>query len=82
MILGFVGPREGLVHERNIYLLLFGIAFLYFAARSNRLDRFLDRMINKMLEHYTDIRPRSLSKLLTIMQELKEQDEEIQEEGN
>ncbi len=69
LILGFVGPREGLAHERNIYLLIFGIAFLYFAARSNKLDRFLDRMINKMLERYTEIQPRSLSKLLTVMED-------------
>lgn len=69
LILGFVGPSEGLTHERNIYLLIFGIAFLYFAARSNRLDRFLDRIINKMLEDYTEIRPKSFSKMLTVMED-------------
>ena len=69
LILGFVGPNQGLAHERNIYLLLFGIALLYIAARSQRLDRFLDRLINKMLKHFTDIKPKSLSKLLTVMED-------------
>jgi len=69
LILGFVGPAEGFAHQRNIYLLIFGIALLYFAAKSNRLDRFLERTINKMLEDFTDIRPKSFSKLLTVMED-------------
>lgn len=69
LILGFVGPSEGFAHERNIYLLIFGIALLYFSARSNRLDRLLDRIINKMLEEFTEIRPRSFSKLMTVMED-------------
>jgi len=69
LILGFVGPAEGFAHQRNVYLLIFGIAFLYFAARSNRLDRFLDKLINQMLEKYTEIKPRSLSKLMTVMED-------------
>lgn len=77
MILGFVGPSEGFAHQRNIYLLIFGIALLYFSARSNRLERLLDRIINKMLDEFTEIRPRSFTKLMTVMEE---QDEEIEEE--
>lgn len=69
LILGFVGPTEGFSHLRNIYLLIFGISFLYFAARSNRLDQFLDRLIDRMLEKYTDIRPKSFSKLMTVMED-------------
>lgn len=71
LILGFVGPSEGFAHERNIYLLIFGIAFLYFAAKSNRLDRFLEKIINKMLEEFTDIRPKSFSKLMTVMEDFE-----------
>jgi len=69
LILGFVGPSEGLAHQRNIYLLVFGIAFLYFAAKSKRLDHFLDGVINKMLERFTDIQPKSLSKMMTVMED-------------
>lgn len=69
LILGFAGPSEGGNHYRNIYLLIFGIAFLYFAAKSSRLDRFLEHIINKMLVEFTDIRPKSFSKLMTVMED-------------
>jgi K+/H+ antiporter YhaU regulatory subunit KhtT len=71
LILGFVGPAEGFAHQRNIYLLTFGIAFLYFAAKSNRLDRLLEKVINKMLKEFTDIRPKSFSKLMTVMEDFE-----------
>jgi K+/H+ antiporter YhaU regulatory subunit KhtT len=69
LILGFVGPSQGLSHERNIYLLIFGIVLLYSAGRSRRVDRFLERCINQMLEKYTDIRPKSFAKLMTVMED-------------
>ena len=69
LILGFTGPTTEALQQRNLVLLFVGIALLYLAARSRRLDKFLDRIINHLLERYGDFRPQSFSRLMTVMED-------------
>lgn len=71
LILGFVGADSRLDISSNIYLLIFGASFLYLAARSDRLDRFLEAIINRLLDRYTGIRPKSFSKMISIMEDFE-----------
>lgn len=79
LILGFLNPESGFAQMRNIYLLIFGIAFLYFATKWNWLDRFLERIITWFLNHYSEIRPKSISRLLTLMDDYEITELHVQE---
>lgn len=69
LILGFTGQEQEAGAMRNIYLLIFGASLLFFASRSNRLDRYLERIINYFLEKYSDIRPKNFSRMMTVMED-------------
>lgn len=71
LILGFTGPTTEALQQRNLILLFAGILLLYLAARSRRLDQFLDRIINCLLERYGDFKPQSFSRLMTVMEDFE-----------
>lgn len=80
LILSFVGgPSQGLTHERTIYLLIFGIALLFFATKWNWLERYLEKLINKMLKEFTDIRPKKFSRMMTVMEDYEVTEVEARE---
>jgi len=81
LIIGFTGSESSASDMRNLYLLIFGASLLFFAARSNRLDNFLERIINRVLRQYTDIRPTSFSKLITVMEDYEVVELKVSENG-
>jgi K+/H+ antiporter YhaU regulatory subunit KhtT len=66
LIIGFTNStdKNNLSH---MYVLLGGILLLYLSTRSKKWDRLLDKLIAKLLIRYTDLRPRSFERLMTIM---------------
>lgn len=50
-----------------VYVLLGGILLLYLSTRSRKWDRLLDKIIAKFLVRFTNLRPRSFERLMTIM---------------
>lgn len=79
LILGFVGPESTAGQVRNLTLLFACVALLFIAARSQRIDRVLSRLINRLLERYTDIHPRSFSRLMTLMDDFEISEIELSE---
>lgn len=71
LILGFTGPDSAAGQARNLALLFGSIVLLFIAARSKRVDRVLSRLINRLLKRYTDIQPRSFSRLMTLMDDFE-----------
>jgi len=67
LIISFTGAHSARGQMENAYLLLLGIFLLYLSTRSQRLDRLLDRFINHLLLKYTDLKPKSFARLMTIM---------------
>ena len=67
LILGFVGPNTAVGQARHVAFLFTCITLLFLAARSQRIDRLLSRVISKLLDRYANIRSHSLSKLMTLM---------------
>lgn len=69
LILGFTESDGSATSVRMISLLVFGIALLFLAMRWQRLDRLLEKIINRMLDRYTDIRPKDFTSILTVMED-------------
>ncbi len=67
LVLGFVNPNTGMDRMINIYLLVTGIALLVLVTRWTWFDRYLDKLINFWLQRYTEIRPTTFSKMMTLM---------------
>ncbi len=51
----------------HVYALLLGILFLILITRSKKLERMLDKLIIFFLKRFTDLRPKSFERLMTIM---------------
>jgi len=66
LIIGFTND-SGKNHISQVYVLLIGILILYLTTRSKKWDRMLDKVIAKLLVRFTDLRPRSFERLMTIM---------------
>lgn len=79
LILGFSGPGTTIGRIEAFLFLMLGLFFLFLVTRSRRLDRFLDRIINRFLEKYSDIRPKRFEKLLTVMEDFEIVELEIQD---
>ncbi len=69
LIIGFVGENNPGSQFQNFFLLFLGIALLYLSARSRRLDKFLEKIINRLLERYTSLGQRNFEKLITLMED-------------
>jgi K+/H+ antiporter YhaU regulatory subunit KhtT len=69
LILGFVGSNSSSSYMVNALLLFLGISLLYLATRSRRLDDYIERLINRFLSDYTNLRPRKLETLMTLMED-------------
>jgi len=69
LILGFIGDKNDFIQIQNIAILAVGAAVLIFAVRSSRVDALLEKAINVYLEKFTDIRTRSFSRLITVMED-------------
>ncbi len=67
LIIGFTGDTSGGAEMRKVILLVSGIFLLVLATRWSWLDRWLDRLINFLLVRFTDIRPKSFARILTVM---------------
>lgn len=67
LILGFSGPGTTLGRIEAFLFLVLGLFLLFLVTRSKRLDRILDKTINRFLAKHTDIRPKKFEKLLTVM---------------
>lgn len=66
LIIGFTAdPSAG--HRVQFLTLLTGILLLFLITRSKKLERVVDRLITRLLTKYTDLRPRSFARLMTIM---------------
>jgi NhaP-type Na+/H+ and K+/H+ antiporter len=79
LILGFTGQENNTSETRNILLLVFGASLLFLATRSDRIDRFIEKMINYYLNRFTDIRPKNFSKMMTIMEDYEVSEVNISE---
>ena len=79
LIIGFVGPESRASQLQNLIFLFCGIAILFVAAKSERLDRSLSKIINKILERYTDIHVHSFSRLMTLMEDYEIAEVELTE---
>lgn len=66
LIIGFTNSSDK-GHMNQVYALLAGILVLYLSTRSKKWDRFLDKIISRFLINFTDLRPRSFERLMTIM---------------
>jgi len=66
LIIGFTNSSDK-GHMGQVYALLGGILLLYLSTRSKKWDRLLDKIIAKLLVRFTDLRPRSFERLMTIM---------------
>jgi hypothetical protein len=69
LILGFAGKSGHLAYLDSTVLLFVGLLLLYLAARSERLDQVLTRLISRLLDRYTPIRVQDKSRLLGLMED-------------
>lgn len=67
LIIGFTNANARGNQLHHIYALLLGILFLILITRSKKLERMLDKIIIFFLKRFTDLRPRSFERLMTIM---------------
>ncbi|MBC2601575.1 TrkA C-terminal domain-containing protein [Puniceicoccus vermicola] len=71
LILGFVSGGSKLSNVETLLLLFFGLGFLFFLAKSQRLDRLLTPLINRLLDRYTGIRTKDFSSLMNVMEDFE-----------
>lgn len=69
LILGFVGDGGSSTYIQNLSLLFLGVLLLFLLAKSQRLDRLLDSIINALLNRYSRIKPRTFDRLMTVMED-------------
>jgi len=69
LILGFVNGGSTLSNLETAALLFVGVALLFLAAKSQRIDRFLTPIISKLLDRFAGIRTRDFSRLMTVMED-------------
>lgn len=67
LIIGFTNANAKGNQLNHIYMLTIGILSLFLITRSRKLERVLDRIIIFLLKRYTDLRPKSFERLMTIM---------------
>jgi hypothetical protein len=79
LILGFTSQDSAFGAAGNIYLLALAAALFFLAARSNRLDRYLEKIINYFLDKYTDIRPKNFSRMMTVMEDYEVTEVDVRE---
>lgn len=77
LIISFSGAPSPQGQMRNVYLLFTGIFLLYLSTRSKRLDRLMDKVIIKLLVKYTDIRPKSFARMMSIMDDFEVAEVEV-----
>ena len=80
LIISFTGAHSARNQMLNVYLLLTGIFLLFLSTRSKRLDRLMDKIIVKLLVKFTDIRPKSFARMMTIMDDYEVM--EVEAAGN
>lgn len=71
LILGFVGGDATENTFQNFILLFVGISLLYLATRSRRLDNLLEKIINRVIGEYTNLRPKKFETLMTVMEDFE-----------
>jgi hypothetical protein len=66
LLLGVLQPDSSLGSVQNLAVLFLGVALLLASTRSARIDRGLSRVIERLLERYTDLRVRRFSQLISL----------------
>jgi len=79
LIIGFTNANAKGTQVHHIYLLLLSILSLFLITRSKKLERMLDRIILYLLKRYTDIRPKSFERLMTIMDDYEVMEVSVEE---
>lgn len=82
LILGFVGPETQTGQLKNIALLFLGLALLFMAAKSQRLDQLLSRIISRLLKRFTDIPKSSVSRLMSLMEDYEITETQVEGEND
>lgn len=79
LILGFSGPGTTLGRIEAFLMLILGLFLLFLVTRSKKVDRVLDRIIDRCLAKYTDIRPKKFERLLTVMEDYEIAEIEVED---
>lgn len=69
LLLGFVNPNSRSTGLENLLVLFLGVSALLLITRSKWIDRGLSRVINRLLDRYTDIRVRNFSQLISVSED-------------
>lgn len=69
LILGFIEVERGITTWQTLALFIVGLLLLYLTTRWKRLDRWLEKLINRWLDRYTDIRTKDFTSILTVMED-------------
>lgn len=69
LLLGFVNPQSSSTGLENFLVLFVGVSVLLLITRSKWIDRGLSRVINQLLDRYTDIRVRNFSQLISVSED-------------
>jgi len=69
LLLGFVGPESSTTSLENLGVLFLGISALLLITRSTWIDRGLSRVINRLLERFTDIPVKNFSQLISVSED-------------
>ena len=69
LLLGFVNPKSSSTGLENFLVLFVGVSALLLITRSRWIDRGLSRVINRLLDRYTDIRVRNFSQLISVSED-------------
>jgi hypothetical protein len=80
LIIGFTGDPSPQNQARHLTLLLAGLLLLFLITRSKRLERILDRFIIHLIQKYTDLRPQSFERLITIMDDFEVMELSVKEQ--
>lgn len=69
LLLGLLNPDSSLASVKNLVVLFLGVALLLLSTRSKRIDHWLSRVINALLDRYTDIRVKNFSQLISVSED-------------
>lgn len=69
LLLGFLNPGSSLGSVKNLAVLFLGVSLLLLTTRSQRIDYWLSRGINALLDRYTDIRVKNFSQLISVSED-------------
>lgn len=69
LLLGFIDPKSSSNTFENLGVLFLGVSALLLITRSKWVDRGLSRVINRLLDRFTDIRVKNFSQLISVSED-------------